>query len=1117
MDTKNAAATTSAGPASEEVRPSRGRRARLILRAIAATALAGYALLGLGGGTAQAWPWDDAAADVTAFITNLCGPEDVAVPVTHDGWDGYLGLNSGESVTRGTVIPVVPAGKAADPAGAMERIEAAYKATGDLNHANVANPSYARYGFSTLRWDSYGGGCMDATRYATPMANGVYQMLVIVPTAATMWAARMSLDPWIANVFSLVVQPVVGVFTSLFVPWIYIIAGFGALWAFVKHRGSWTKMIAQSAWIFAIVGTFLWLGTPGTTQSLNTTATSIVTDFGKQAQKTFLALDNQGRACTVVDSDRVLGESIWYTVAYRTWLVGEVGDEQARRDGETCGTVGMGDALLNGHYVADDADGRKVLAAVTTWNAGSYAPKADPGTKMHQWTAGQVAQKVPFLAAVAVACNDPLAGGASDSPDRNLWAYGGQCDSGTVDTTAAMSSLAGERFDQRLVISLAGGLAALCIFLTVGLVAGYILVQKMNFFFLLLFGPAFLTIAVFGDVKRRGFATKYAEQLASNVAKQVMGVFTILFVGYATTSALSPALGIPWLARPFVVLLFFIALVMFSIPLQKILTAGVKGDSDIVRRTAQKATVGHGAKKAAETTAKAAKTAAKGVALAGAFAASGGTAALAGVAGAAKAGGIGGLGSAAKGMLTDPGALKSVAGALGHRSGLGRSIRSGVRAGEAMRRATAGLRLPEAAATGLAAAAGGRAAVTTPASPTPVSATGTDTAPAPGAVAAANARAAAVADGPSFGGGRPAGVGGALMLGADVLKAQGMTRAEAVREPERLVQDLYGGRVASMSPLHPATPALTRMTMAAAARDADSFAVAHGDAQALIEAHGVPEAVRQPLHGVGDVAARYTPADVAAVAATVTPEMTHAARADAVVTMGRLAAGMPADAPERPSVEALVTTLGDVAAPMTEVMGARETALAALPPTVPTDISEAVTARHTEQPHTHAIETVEAPSTHAVEAPAAERVEASPDAPAHIETRQVETHRGTDIPPQAATTTRVEAPRAEPVTVPEQERVEAPPATPAPPVYPAAGRAPEGTDSPAATRRDPTAVPRPPRATEEGDWQMLVQAPEKPEETRVYRHRPRRRIGTIYDSESGEGTNSSSPLDPESP
>mgnify|MGYP001415300743 CR=1 FL=1 len=1108
MDTKDTN-TESADTADVNVRP-RGRRARRAIRALAATLLATMALLGLGGGTAQAWPWDGAVADVTAFVSNVCGPEDVAVPVTHDGWDGNLGLNSAESVTRGTVIPVVPAGTATDPAGAMDRIDSAYKATGDLSHANVANPSYARYGFSTLRWDSYGGGCMDATRYATPMANGTYQMLVIVPTAATMWASKMALDPWIAKVFSLIVQPVVGVFTSLFVPWIYIIAGFGALFAFVKHRGSWTKMIAQGAWIFGIVGTFLWLGTPGTTQSLNTTATNLVTNFGKQAEKTMLALDNQGRACTVVDSDRVLGESIWYTVAYRTWLVGEVGDEQARRDGESCGTVGMGDALLNGHYVADDADGRKVLAAVTTWNAGSYAPKADTGTKMHQWTAGTVAQKVPFLAAVAVACNDPIAGGASDSPDRNLWAYGGQCDSGTVGTTAAMSALAGKNFDQRLVISFAGGLAALCIFLTVALVAGYVLVQKMNFFFLLLFGPAFLTIAVFGDEKRRGFATKYFEQLAANIAKQVMGVFTILFVGYATTNALSPALGIPWLARPFVVLLFFFALLMFSIPLKKILTAGVKGDSDFVRRTAQKATVGHGAKKGAETAVKAAKTAAKGVALAGAFTASGGTAALAGVAGAAKAGGVSGLGTAAKGLLTNPAALKGAAGALGHKSGLGRSIRSGVRAGEAMHRATAGLRLPEAATTGLAAAAGARVAGGAPASPTPVSAVGTDTAPTPAALKAAKNRANGLADGPGFGGGMPVGVEGALTPGADVLAAHDMTRAEAVREPERLVQDVYGGRVTAMSPLHPATPALTRMTMAAAARDVDAFEAAHGEAQALIEAHGVPEAIKAPLHAVGDTAVSYDGADVAAVAATVTPSMEHGERAEAVVTLGRLAAGMPADAPERPAVEALVTTLGDVSAPMTEVMEARESALAALPPTVPKDIGEAMTARRTEQPIT-SVMTVEAPSTHAVEAPAAERVDAGPGVPAHIETRHVETHGGTDIPPLPAPA-RVEAPRAEPVTVPEQERVEA---TPAPPVYVAAAGRAEGTDIPAPTRRDPTTDTRPAREAAEGDRQVLVQAPDEPEETRVYRHRPRRRIGTIYESESGEGTSESSPLDPE--
>ena len=433
--------------------PRKGRSLpKRIMRMVAATTLAMYALVGLGGGTAQAWPWDNAVAEVTAFIFNICGPENVPVPSDHTGFDTPFGLNvDGPSNMRGTVVPNVPNGEASSPGAMMDRMNAAYG--GD---PRVANPSYQRYGFSTLYWDSYGGGCMDATRYATPMTNALFSGLVQIPVAITMFAMKMALDPFMARIFAAIIQPVVGIFTTLFVPWIYIIAGFGALWAFVKHRGSLTKMIAQGAWIFGIVGTFLWLGTPGTTQSLNTTATNIVTNFGAAASANIVAAQNGSLCAGVADvganSTTVINESIWYGVAYRTWLSGEVGEAQATLDSGTdqsgCGRVGIGDALLNGHYVADDPAGKRVLAAVQSWNSGSYSPSADEGedgsysTKMYQWTDTQkidvdpnvpdapAAKNVPFLAAIKVICNDKHEGGdSSDAAEDNLWMYGGQCNS----------------------------------------------------------------------------------------------------------------------------------------------------------------------------------------------------------------------------------------------------------------------------------------------------------------------------------------------------------------------------------------------------------------------------------------------------------------------------------------------------------------------------------------------------------------------------------------------------------------------------------------------------------------------------------------------------------------
>jgi len=909
--------------------PTRPRRGRRIARAIGVTVLAVYALIGLGGGTAQAAPWDNALQDVTAFTANICGPQDVPSPQTYAGSDNGWGLNTSPPAdgVRGTVAPG-PISPATSNGDLRIGLAKAYN-----DDSRVANPSYQRYGLAVMTWDTYGGGCFTASRYFTPVLNGLYVAFVHVPVGAVMVATKTVTDPAIARFFADVAQPFIGAFAGLLTPWIYWVAGFGAVWAFVKHRGSLTKTIAQGAWVFGIVGTFLWISTPGTTQPLTATATNLVTTFSAEAAKALGTSGGVGGSCATIPNDApsytAIHEAVWYGIIFQTWAMGEVGPAQAAADAGGCGSVGLSDALLNGRYIGEDSAGASVVTAVKTWNAGSYSPDSAPGedgkppSKVYQWSdsqqpalEGSAPTNVPFLAAIKAACN----GG---------WGYGGECDTGPVGTEGVMSALSGEDYSTRAVAVFAGAFGALCVLIALGGVSGYVIVKKAEWFLLLLFGPAFLTIAVFGDDKRRQFAYKYFEALAANLVKTVLGVFTLVFLNRAVGVGLSPDVGVPIMLRPTLILLLLIGMLMLSLSLKRIVAAGVKGDSDIVRRTAQKATVGHAAKATAKTTAKVAATAAAAYATGGGSLASG-------LAGAAKTGGLAGLGSAAKGALkSNPAAVKSVARMVGTGTTLGSGLMAGARLGQAATQMSRGMARASADA-GKALGAGMTGAAATVAA---VGTTGTnDTS---SSLQAARERVAAITtDRPTFGGPLPAGIEGAVTEGTDILAAKGITKADAARAPETVVPALYGGQVAAMSPLSPATRPLTALAMAQAVGDTTLAAEASHVASQVIEAHGVPAAITAPLHATGEVAAAYQPAHVTSVLGSVTGDMGVFERADAATDLRVLTAAMPMDAPGRAEVEAFTTMLTDPAVSVGDTLAARDAAMAAVaytqvePPTV---------------------------------------------------------------------------------------------------------------------------------------------------------------------------------------
>lgn len=618
----------------ERARKREANPLRKVVRGLTVTIAILFATLGLGAGTAQAWPWSNMQEDITAFVTNFCGPEDVPMPTGHGGLDNLFGLNTGESDLRGTVTPNT-SGLGASPVNGLERIQTAYD-----GESKVISPSYERYGFSTLTWDSYGAGCFDPGYWFTPVANIALHGMVMVPMMAAMAALQMALGNMLYTIFTGIISPFVSIFTTIFEGWALWIAPIGIIWAFIRSKGNLREVAKTGAWMLMIFGVFIWMG--NNTSTIVTKANNFVTEVASSAATQINEINgvSTGTDGTAVDD---INQSLWYGVPYQTWLEGQVGPSTAASDRTRInnGEVSWGAVILNSKYVGDDDAGRDVVKHVNVWNGLSYSPNEEfiqgeilgnQSTKPGAWTKGKIWEKVPYLFNVKALCGDTSNGTlftSSSAQDDNLWFYGGACDSASAGTTAMIPHFTGTNYNSRLTTAVSGGIAAFAVVLAIAIASIYLGVQKMLFYFLLLFGPIFLTVAMWGDQKRAAFAKRYFELMIGNLLKQGVAVLVVLFIANSMSMLLYPPADesfaalreIPWMLRPTMALLFLIGLALFLVPLKKIVTGAVKGDTQVVDKTARMPV------DAAKTTAKVAGVATVGVGAVAAIAATGGAAA----------------------------------------------------------------------------------------------------------------------------------------------------------------------------------------------------------------------------------------------------------------------------------------------------------------------------------------------------------------------------------------------------------------------------------------------------------------------------------------------------------
>lgn len=599
---------------------------RRIVKSLAVTFIALFGALGIGGGTAQAWPWDDL---VTA-VYYICGPMNVPDPVTYQGFDTSLGLNDVKSDQRHTIVPKIGDDLAGRSGNGLERLSEAY---GNGRDAQIiAKPTYERYGFSTLQWTNYGNGCASKSFWLSGVTNFAFDIFIKLPMALGMGLLEWTMAPDnpIYEAFGTLVEPIIGVFGAIFAPWIFFIAPIGVFLIWLRTRST-TQVLKAFIWVVSIYGVFGWMtgvtaagggwqqsDNPGVVDGridysddeppptglsdglgkITRFASNFVTTFSGNAACKISEATAGGQACDPNNPMRNIHESLWHGVPYQTWLAGELGEEAAEesRRLEAQGQIGWGGAILNGMYVGDDDKGRTVSKAINHWNKGSYAENTDHDAKVGYWTGGDANkpgwsngtawEDIPFLANVKFMCNDTAVDDdGSSEEEHNKWMYGGNCDSAGAGTADMVPYFKGEGYSQQIVYAFAGAWATIAIVLTIGLACIYLMLQKMLFWWLLAFGPIFLAISTFADEKRRQFAKRWAELLVANVIKQCVAVIVVLFVSYSM-GALIANTSIPWIVKPYAAILFMIALIMFAKPMANIATAAVKGDTSVVDRTA---------------------------------------------------------------------------------------------------------------------------------------------------------------------------------------------------------------------------------------------------------------------------------------------------------------------------------------------------------------------------------------------------------------------------------------------------------------------------------------------------------------------------------------------------
>lgn len=623
---------------------------------------------------AHAWPWDDLKENLTSTIVNFCKPNNVPLPATAEGFDTALGLNPGSEEARVTVVPDFTSNDDGAAAGnGSDRLRDAYAGVegADL----VANPTYERYGFTSLRWVTYGKNCFDVESSLGAGANILFDFGVKWPIMMSMSLLDLALNDTMYEAFATMIQPFTKAMYDIFNPWIYFAVPLGVFIAWVISRGSLQKTAQAGAWGAFVLALFLLMS--NSTSSIVSSAANLVTGVsGTAACKMADAANGAATDCSADSTTASIKQALWYGVPYQTWLLGQVDAGQAQKDraAQAAGEVGWGPAMLNANYVGStengepDVAGAQVLAATERWNQADYS--TGDNSKVVEWTRESAWAASPFLANVKIMCNDTAALGEESremGPD-NRWMYSGgttedgenfHCDAAGAGTTNLVENVNGGSAVERVFVAASGAVSAFPVVLAVGGAAIYLAFQKVMFFFLLFMGAPIILVSAFGDRKRRSFLVRYAELLGANLLKQVVGVCVVLFVSHSFGSLLNPAgpFDIPWMLRPYLAVVLFLALAFLAFPLRGLARAAVSGDTSAVDKLATAPQRG-------------VKNAAKVAAAAGVVVATGG-------AGAALLG-AGGSAAAMAGGLGKAGVVAGQAGRLlGTGSKVGKALRSG--------------------------------------------------------------------------------------------------------------------------------------------------------------------------------------------------------------------------------------------------------------------------------------------------------------------------------------------------------------------------------------------------------------------------------------------------------
>ena len=666
--------------------------------AVLSIAFAGLTIFG-SSAQAASWPWE-AATNTISSIMNVCGPNDVPAPISKTG------------PQSATVVPQF-GGAAGTGGDGLIRLENAVRNSQVGDEANVVdatsiiagvkNNGFERYGYNTLYWDQYGSSCfVGPGQIFTGPANGLFAVFVTGPSVVVTAILNFAMSNIFYDFFYAWVGPFMGVISQIFAPWVLTIVLIGgSMVILIQSKGSLARILKMSAWMMAMLAIYFGVANHGFGERIRVVSNNVVTQATNLIACQIATADPVGNGMVTTNKScglqpttgigvpgidagtsgsqtsgfRITGgidQAIWYQIPYQVWSQGAVGAEQYKidKDRTTAGQVSWSAAILNARHVnPDDALGKQVRTYSNLWNQAGYQSTGDDGgQKMRIWTDpddkgwkdedGQPDKKawdtVPYLGVVKAMCNDVSSGtGKSEEFDQNRWMYQGNCDAAGANVQF-VPSFKGDYFWERGAAIVAGSMALTATAIPLVGAAFYLMIQKMIFYFILLFLPIFLGIGAFPDEKRMGFIKRYGEMFVANMVKQIVAVCVVLFVISGVSGVLTHP-NVAWWMKPMGIMMFTFGLILFAIPLARILKAAAKGDTSIVDKTLNTPQrVAKGTAKAAGVVAIAGLTLGAGAIAAGG-AAAGGAASAAGGAGAAAARGAGmatakkGLGGLAKG------------------------------------------------------------------------------------------------------------------------------------------------------------------------------------------------------------------------------------------------------------------------------------------------------------------------------------------------------------------------------------------------------------------------------------------------------------------------------------